>query len=111
VSRGLRVLVTIAAGIGLGLAALVGIRWSSGTGTDAGGTTPLDLDGYCRHAHGGGATAYRPQGSDTWRCSAWRNGVWGLDPIDLAEACRWQGGTDAVLTTAPPPERGLACTV
>jgi hypothetical protein len=101
---------TLAVGLLVGLAGLAGMLLASDAGSE-----PLDLDGYCEHRYGESAAAYRPEPADpdTWRCSAWRNGVWGLDPVDPNAACRWQLGEDARLDFGAPStsERELACTV
>jgi hypothetical protein len=55
----------------------------------------LRLEEYCRHLYGGRSDAYQPRELSGWRCSVWRNGVWGLEEVDLTEACRWQRGPDA----------------
>jgi hypothetical protein len=68
-----------------------------GTGTDPVAPEPeaLRLGAYCRHLHGGRADGYQPDDIGEWRCSVWRNGVWGLEEVDLAAACRWQFGRGA----------------
>jgi hypothetical protein len=57
----------------------------------------LQLGEYCRDLFGELADAYQPRDIEAWRCSAWRNGVWGLEQVDLAAACRWQAGPAAEL--------------
>lgn len=57
----------------------------------------LRLGDYCRGLYGELADAYQPRDIEAWRCSAWRNGVWGLEEVDLAAACRWQAGPTAEL--------------
>jgi hypothetical protein len=74
----------------------------------------LRLGAYCRHLHGERADAYRPEELDGWRCSVWRNGVWGLEEVDLAAACRWQVGPDAQPLTGEENADGttrLICTI
>lgn len=58
-------------------------------------TEPLALDRYCRHAHDDHADAFHPSDPSTWGCSVRLNGVWGLEDVDLLEACRWQHGDEA----------------
>jgi hypothetical protein len=75
-------------------------------------SVPLALGSYCRHTFGDGATAYRPHNLDGWSCSVWTQGVWGLEPVDLNAACRWQRGDEnARLGPVPGPERALPCTL
>jgi hypothetical protein len=59
----------------------------------------LRLAAYCRHLHGEQADAYQPEELDGWRCSVWRNGVWGLEEVDFAAACRWQVGPGSQVVT------------
>ena len=73
-------------------------------------SVPLDLERYCRHAHGDDATVYTPRRTENWSCGTWRNGLWALEPIDLHEACRWQRGDNAVLGRIDGAEREVACT-
>ncbi len=70
----------------------------------------LDLRGYCKELYGAEATAYTPRDVGGWRCSAWTNGVWRLEPVDLGDACRWQRGPDARIGALNASERELACT-
>lgn len=65
------------------------------------GSAPLRLGEYCRSVYGERADGYAPRNLDGWRCSAWNNGVWGLEDVDLAAVCRWQEGPDARLQTTP----------
>jgi hypothetical protein len=84
----------------LGAAASVG-----GDGADR-----LALGAYCRHRYGDDAAPYQPRELDRWGCSAWTNGVWRLEPVDLVAACRWQRGPSARLGVVDTSERELACT-
>jgi hypothetical protein len=72
---------------------------------------PLHLGAYCREVYGDDATVYRPNDLGDWRCTVWRNGVWGLEPLDLNAACRWQRGENARLEHLDSSERALACTI
>jgi hypothetical protein len=58
---------------------------------------PLDLRGFCRAQYGPSADAFQPPDVDSWRCGVTRNGVWGLEPVDLDAVCAWQNGDDAQL--------------
>ena len=62
----------------------------------------LRLGDYCRDLYGELADAYQPRDIEAWRCSAWRNGIWGLEEVDLAAACRWQAGPAAELESIRP---------
>jgi hypothetical protein len=77
----------VAVGALLGGAQVVGLWLATDHGPRA---EPLALADYCRHLHGTRAAAYQPGDVGGWRCSVWRNGVWGLDLVDLGDACRWQ---------------------
>ena len=104
----------VAVGALLGGAQVVGL-WLSTDG-DASGAELLALDDYCRHLHGDRATAYQPGDVGGWRCSVWRNGVWGLDVVDLSDACRWQRRDPGARLTLDRPSgedttrRRLLCT-
>lgn len=82
---------------------------------DAAPAETLALDDYCRYLHGARAAAYQPVDLSGWRCSVWRNGVWGLELVDLSAACHWQRGPDAVLKQADlgpgTTDRELLCTM
>lgn len=53
----------------------------------------LDFLEYCRDTYGAGFTAALVAADAFgWRCAGLRNGVWGLDEIDVAAACRSQFG-------------------
>lgn len=90
--------IAVVAGVALAVAALIGM--AAARDDDPGTSQTLDVDGWCRHEYGEQATAFHPGEPDVWRCSAWRNGVWGLDDVDLDAACDWQRGQDA--TEEPP---------
>jgi hypothetical protein len=96
--------------VGAAAAGAYGVGVDVGTSGSAGSqppsaaeTGPLRLDAYCRHLYGQRAAAYRPHRLEEWRCSAWRNGVWGLEEVDLAAACTWQAGPRARLTNSGTP--------
>jgi hypothetical protein len=82
---------------------------ASSTEDPAARTQPLRIGAYCRALYGDDATVYQPSEIDGWRCTVWQNGVWGLEPIDLNEACRWQRGENAHLERQDTSERALAC--
>jgi hypothetical protein len=84
---------------------------SSSTEDPAPHSETLQLGAYCRELYGDDATIYMPNDPGDWRCSVWRNGVWGLEPIDVNEACRWQRGKNARLERQDTSERALACTI
>jgi hypothetical protein len=67
---------------------------------------PLDLPGYCEWRHGRSAGASRPPRSSAWQCGVWRNGVWGLETVDLDVVCAWQRGDEAELHEVNPPPEG-----
>jgi hypothetical protein len=87
--------------IGALLAAAYVVGAFRATGRSSQGAEPglLRLDAYCHHLYGERADAYRPQDLNGWRCSVWRNGVWGLEEVDLLAACHWQSGPQARLVT------------
>jgi hypothetical protein len=98
VRRALPALGTAAIGALLAVATLVGGAAATGPSPDPQPEpAQLALGTYCRHLFGARAAAYQPEDLSGWRCSVWRNGVWGLEEVDLAAACRWQAGPDAVL--------------
>lgn len=109
-----RMVAMLAVGALLGGAQVVGL-WLA-TDDDASRSEALALDDYCRHLHGDRAAAYQPGDIEGWRCSVWRNGVWGLDLVDLPEACRWQRDDPAARLTLDRPtgetatRRRLLCT-
>ena len=75
----------------------------------------LHLASYCRFRFGPRAAAYRPSQLEDWRCSVWRNDVWGLEEVNLADACHWQAGPSARLVPAQSgstsTETRLVCTL
>lgn len=84
-----------AAAVGVLVAGAFALGTSVGTADQAARSQSqeeLRLAAYCRHLYGERADAYQPREPEAWRCSAWRNGVWGLEEVDLAAACRWQAG-------------------
>jgi hypothetical protein len=82
-----RMVAMLAVGALLGGAQVVGLWLAT---DDAPRSEALALDDYCRHLNGARATAYQPGDIEGWRCSVWHNGVWGLELVDLSDACRWQ---------------------
>jgi len=93
---------------------LVGTGPSQVTPEAAARPEQLRLGAYCRHLHGERADAYQPQDLSGWRCSVWRNGVWGLEEVDLAAASQWQAGPDAQPVTRDEksdPTGRLICTI
>lgn len=107
--RALSALAGILAG---GLLAVSGLFGASSSTTESQPRTePLRVGDYCRERYGDGATVYRPTELGGWRCSVWRNGVWGLEQLDLNAACRWQRGEDARVEHLEGSERALACTL
>jgi hypothetical protein len=109
VRRFLAALGGMAAGGLLALSGLLGTHAASER--PAPSSEPLMLDRYCRDRFGSRATVSRSHYLDGWSCSAWRNGVWGLEPVDLGVVCRWQRGSRARLQATGPSQRELACTV
>jgi len=107
-----RRVLSLLGGLLAGGALAAAVLWGSAVASDDGGppSEALDLGGYCKEAYGPEATAYTPREVGGWRCSAWTNGVWRLEPVDLTEACRWQRGPDARLGALDTSERELACT-
>jgi hypothetical protein len=88
--------------VGALVAGAFALGTSTGTIDRAAGPHPHDelrLGEYCRDVYGERAEAYQPREIEAWRCSAWRNGVWGLEEVDLAAACRWQSGPAAELVS------------
>ena len=113
-SRYGRPLGTALVGALLAGAYVVGIFVGTEPGQVAPEREPLRLGAYCRHLYGERADAYQPEELDGWRCSAWRNGVWGLEAVDLDAACRWQAGPDAQPVTGDGRSDGrvrLLCTI
>jgi hypothetical protein len=114
VSRYGRPLGTLLIGALLAGAYVIGILVGTEPREVVPGPEALRLGAYCRHLHGGRADAYQPAELDGWRCSVWRNGVWGLEEVDLAAACRWQVGPGSEPVTregrADPAGR-LICTI
>jgi hypothetical protein len=108
VKRVLSALAGIAAG---GLLAASGLFGATSSTESEPRSEPLQIGDYCRELHGGDATVYRPTDLGGWRCSVWHNGVWGLEPLDLNAACRWQRGDDARVAHVESSERALACTL
>ena len=99
------------AGVLAGMAVAAGALVGAEVG-DEPADPPLALDDYCRHLHGGRATAYQPHAVEGWRCSTWDNGVWRLEAVDLTAACRWQRGPDARLAPGRgSTERRITCTL
>lgn len=100
-----------AAVLGGALAAAYLAGASAATRPESSEPTPgpelLQLDDYCRHLYGDRSDAYQPGDVGKWRCSVWRNGVWGLEAVDLIEACHWQNGPDGQLK---PREDGTNAT-
>lgn len=95
-----------------GLLAVSGLFGASTSTTDdPPRSEPLRVGDYCRETYGDDATAYRPNELGGWRCSVWRNGVWGLEPLDINDACRWQRGENARVDHLDGSERALACTL
>jgi hypothetical protein len=114
VSRFGRSLGTALVGALLAGAYVVGIFVGTEPRQVAPGPEPLRLGAYCRHLHGERADAYQPEELDGWRCSVWRNGVWGLEEVDLAAACRWQVGPESQAVTGEGRAGGtgrLICTI
>lgn len=103
-------LISAAAIVGLDAAARTGAPEEPG---DEGRS--LDVDGYCQHAYGDRAAGYQPAEPGGWMCSTWQNDVWGLEPLDLREACRWQERDDSVPTIEDRgderPGRNVVCTL
>jgi hypothetical protein len=109
VKRALSALAGLLAG---GLLALSGLFGASSSTTDRQSPTePLRLRAYCRELHGDDAAVYQPAARGGWGCSVWRNGVWGLEPLDVNAACRWQRGENARVDHLEGSERALACTL
>jgi hypothetical protein len=102
--------------IGALLAGAYVIGISVGTGPDQSppDPEPLRLGAYCRHLHGERADGYEPSDLSGWRCSVWRNGIWGLEEVDLTAGCRWQLGSGAQPVTREDRSDGtprLLCTI
>lgn len=95
----------VAAGVALAVTGLWGSRASVDDASDA-----LALDDYCAVRFGERSRSYRPRELDRWGCSAWTNGVWRLEPVDLNDACHWQRGPGARLGAVDTSEREVACT-
>jgi hypothetical protein len=111
VRRTLARLASSLAGVLAGVAVAAGALAGAVVG-DEPADPPLALDDYCRHLHGERASAYQPRAVERWGCSAWTNGVWRIEPVDLPDACRWQRGPDAVLGTGGGrTERQITCTL
>jgi hypothetical protein len=107
-----RVLSALGGIVAGGLLAASGLFGASSSTTETGPPSePLELDRYCRAVHGADATVYQPDEISGWSCSVWKNGVWGLEPLDPNEACRWQRGEDARVERLAGSERALACTL
>lgn len=89
----------IAAAIGFSGAFIVGTASQLGSeGRVTPGTTlgQLDFMRYCRETYGDGfAATLVADDAFGWRCAGRRNGVWGLDEIDVADACVTQYGRRA----------------
>jgi hypothetical protein len=109
VKRLLSALAGVAAGGLLAASGLFGA--SSATTAPEPSRELLRVDDYCRQRYGGDATAYQPAELGAWRCSVWRNGVWGLEPLDLNAACHWQRGERSRVVRHDGSERALACTL
>jgi hypothetical protein len=107
--RALSALGGIAAGGLLAASGLFGA--SSSTSEQEPRSEPLRVGDYCREVYGDDATVYRPTELGGWRCSVWRNGVWGLERLDINAACHWQRGEDARVEQVEGSERALACTL
>lgn len=73
-------------------------------------TEILALESWCQHEFGDDATAYLPYEPAGWSCGAWTNGMWGLEPLDIHDACRWQRGEDARVGKVDRPQREVPCT-
>jgi len=109
VKRLLSALAGLAAG---GLLAASGLFGASSATTEAEPRSePLRADAYCQERYGDDATVYHPMDLGGWRCSVWDNGVWGLEPLDLNAACRWQRGENARVVHVSGSESALACTL
>jgi hypothetical protein len=99
----------LAAGVLLAVSGLVGTAAS--TTDPIPRTQPLELGRYCHERYGAASVVYRPDESDVWNCTARINGIWGLEPIDLERACRWQRGEGARLQRRDNSESALVCTL
>jgi hypothetical protein len=93
VNRYVLALAGVVVGALLAAAYLVGTMRASSEPEPA--VVPLDLPAYCHHRFGEGSTAIASPAPVRMRCSAVLNGVWGLEVVDLDDACRWQQGDGA----------------
>jgi hypothetical protein len=107
-----RVLAALGGVVGGMLLAATGLLGEhASTTTSEPRSMPLALDRYCRHLYGDAATVYTPHKPESWSCGTWRNGIWGLEPIDLHDACRWQRGEEAALGPLDLSKREVTCTI
>jgi hypothetical protein len=85
----------LAVGFGGALALIVAVEHLDGPQSEPERLGSLDFEAFCRRESDNMTALLVAQDADGWQCAGLTAGVWGNDPVDVADVCRWQYGEDA----------------
>lgn len=95
-------------GFAVGFAAALGIIAATELGADTSTRGEvlghLDIAAHCRAADEPLDAALRSEDAFGWRCIGRRNGIWGIERVDVDAACRQQYGPRARAVTTDVDE-------